>query len=152
MNLQAIKIIFVLLVVLSVSCPLSVSAVEVGDSIPEFSVVTFEDQVISSKDIKGKASLMLVFWATWCPNCKAEIPHINAMFEEFAPQGMRFLGINVGVNDSIVKAKRYAEKYQVKYPLSFDEGSKLTTKFQVRGTPTIIICAFTFSKRNSHIL
>jgi peroxiredoxin len=119
--------------------PLSLEAAQVGEQMPSFSITTLDGKVIDSSTIIGKKPVFLIFWATWCPNCKSEIPHINEMTEEFGSQGMIFLGINVGVNDSIKKVRRYAEKYQIRYPLYFDEESQLTRKFKVAGTPTVII-------------
>ena len=119
--------------------PITGFSLEVGDVMPDFVVETLGGETISSSEIKGRHPVMLVFWATWCPNCKREIPHINELLSEFGSQGMRFLGINVGVNDSAKKAARYVKKYKVKYPIVFDEGSKVTRSFGVQGTPTIII-------------
>ncbi len=119
--------------------PMALQAVEVGEKMPSFSITTLNGEVIDSKDIVGKKPVLFVFWATWCPNCKEEIPHINEMAAEFGPKGMLFLGVNVGVNDSAKKVRRYAKKYKMQYPLYFDEGSKLTKTFKVSGTPTVII-------------
>ncbi len=52
---------------------------------------------------------------------------------------MEFIGINVGVNDSEEKIRRFAEKYKMNYPIYFDKGSSLTREFKVNGTPTVII-------------
>lgn len=119
--------------------PLSLKAADVGDEMPSFTITTLDGKVVESSSLIGKQPVFFVFWATWCPNCKAEIPHINEMAKEFTPRGMEFLGINVGVNDSEKKVQRYAEKYQIQYPLYFDTGSQLTRDFKVSGTPTVII-------------
>ena len=119
--------------------PLAVQAVQVGEPMPSFTLNTLDGKKIESSDLFGKKPVFFVFWATWCPNCKAEIPYINEMAEEFGPKGMTFLGINVGVNDSEKKVRRYAAKYKIHYPLYFDKGSILTRKFKVSGTPTVII-------------
>ncbi|MEN8189222.1 MAG: TlpA disulfide reductase family protein [Thermodesulfobacteriota bacterium] len=119
--------------------PLSLEAAEIGEPMPSFKLTTLDGEVIDSTALIGEKPIFMVFWATWCPNCKREIPHINKMAEEFGPKGMVFLGVNVGVNDSEKKVRRYAEKYKMHYPLYFDEGSLLTRKFKVSGTPTVII-------------
>lgn len=114
-------------------------AAGVGDRMPTFEITTLDGTVLKSEDIIGQKPLFLVFWATWCPNCKREIPHINKMVKEFGPKGMEFLGVNVGVNDSEKKVRRYTEKYGMHYPVFFDQGSNLTKRFKVSGTPTVII-------------
>ncbi len=119
--------------------PLTLQAADVGDEMPSFSITTLAGKVVKSSNLIGKKPVFFVFWATWCPNCKAEIPHINEMAKEFTPLGMEFIGVNVGVNDSEKKVERFAKKYQIQYPLYFDKGSQLTRKFKVSGTPTVII-------------
>lgn len=119
--------------------PINLNAAEIGEQIPPFSITTLNGDVIDSSNIIGKQPIFLVFWATWCPICKEKIPHINEMAAKFVPKGMLFLGINAGVNDSEKKVRRYAEKYNMEYPLYFDKGSELTKKFKVSGIPTIII-------------
>jgi len=119
--------------------PIALQAADVGDKMPSFSITTLDGKLVESSKLIGKKPVFFVFWATWCPNCKAEIPHINEMDKEFTPLGMEFVGVNVGVNDSVKKVQRFAKKYKIHYPLYFDKGSQLTRKFKVSGTPTVII-------------
>ena len=119
-------------------------AANIGQKMPAFEVTTLDGTVMESGKIIGNKPLFLVFWATWCPNCKREIPNINQLSEEFGPkarngEGMEFLGVNVGVNDSLRKVRRYAKKYTMDYPIYFDKDSSLTKRFKVSGTPTVII-------------
>ncbi len=122
----------------------SLHAANIGEQMPAFEVTTLDGTVMESGEIIGNKPLFLVFWATWCPNCKREIPHINKIAKEFGAKGgegktMEFLGVNVGVNDSLKKVRRYAKKYTMDYPIYFDKDSSLTKMFKVSGTPTIII-------------
>ncbi|MDH3973700.1 MAG: TlpA family protein disulfide reductase [Deltaproteobacteria bacterium] len=116
-----------------------VFAVTVEDMAPSFEIKTMKGNLFKVDDKKGKAPLFLIFWATWCPVCKEEIPKLKEFYSTFNPKGMEFLAINVGINDSEKKMKRYSKKYGMDYPLAFDEGSKITKSFNVMGTPTIII-------------
>ena len=122
----------------------SLHAANIGEQMPAFKVTTLDGTLMESEEITGNRPLFLVFWATWCPNCKREIPHINKLAEEFGlkggkGKGMEFLGVNVGVNDSEKKVRRYVKKYTMDYPIYFDNNSNLTKMFKVSGTPTIII-------------
>lgn len=114
-------------------------ATQIGEKIPNFSIITVDGDAVDSDKIVGEKSLFLVFWATWCPNCKREIPHINELAKKFGSKGMEFLAVNVGVNDSEKKVRKYIKKYAMGYPVFFDKDSILTKGFKVTGTPTIII-------------
>jgi peroxiredoxin len=135
LRLQHIVGIFLLLLVTATSA----WSVGVGEAAPDFKLTTLDGQPITGTDFTGEKPLMLVFWATWCPVCKKEIPRINQMAADFGPKGLAVLAVNVGVNDSAAKAMAYRDKYDLDYPVAFDAGSKVTRAFGVAGTPTILI-------------
>lgn len=87
----------------------------------------------------GSKPIMLVFWASWCPSCKTEVPKINQLAEKFHQKGMEFVGINVGFNDSVERAQAFVKKTGMSYPVLFDAAGKITDQFKLQGVPTIII-------------
>ena len=111
----------------------------VGEAAPAFSLTSSEGASLNLEDFKNKGPLMLVFWATWCPVCKEELPQIKKIVDEFGPRGLAVIGINVGVNDSPRKMVAYKKKYGLEYPVAFDQDSRVTKAFGVAGTPTILI-------------
>lgn len=111
----------------------------VGDVSPPFVLKTIDGSMVRSNDIKGKKPMFLVFWATWCSICREEIPNLKKIYSTFEPKGMGFVAINIGVNDSLTRVKRFIAKYKIAYPVAFDEGSRVTKRFNIHGTPTIII-------------
>lgn len=114
----------------------SLFAVNVGDTAPAFSGKTITGEKVTSETATPK---MYVFWATWCHACKEEIPSVQKLYDEFNPQGLDVVAVNVGVNDSEKRASKFAAKYKMNYPILFDTGSTITRKYGVQGTPTIII-------------
>lgn len=111
----------------------------IGENAPDFTLVTLDGKAVTLADYKGNKPLMLIFWASWCPACKKEIPQINRLAADFVPRGLAVLAVNVGVNDSAAKAAAYRDKYGLDYPVAFDEGSEVSRAFGVVGTPTVII-------------
>lgn len=119
--------------------PPPVFALSVGDAAPAFALTTLDGKKISLDELKGKKPVMLVFWATWCPNCKAEVPAVNKIAAQFGPKGLAVIGINAGINDSAAKTRAYAERNRLAYDTAFDTNSIITRKYGVIGVPTIVM-------------
>lgn len=116
-----------------------VSSGTIGATLPEFMLTTPDGVTIDSKTLAGKQPVVLVFWATWCPGCKKEIPELNKLYDTVKKRGITFIGVDVGMNDSPERMVKFAAKYGIKYPVAFDTKSTVTTQFKIQGIPTIII-------------
>ena len=90
-------------------------ALSLGKPVPPFTVATLDGKEASLSDYKGK-TLIVNFWATWCGNCKVEMPWLAQLREKYASQGFEVLGI-VTDNASPAKITALAQKYGVQYPL-----------------------------------
>jgi peroxiredoxin len=112
--------------------------VEVGEPVPDFALQTFDGNNISRSVLKGKP-LMLIFWNTWCSDCKRELPKINRLALRLGPGGVPILAVNTGLNDSESKARVYWKKYGYAFPVAFDHNFKIGTAFRVPGVPTILL-------------
>ncbi len=65
-------------------------------------------------DFKGKP-ILLNFWATWCPPCKAEIPWFIEFTEKYKDKGLVVIGVSV--DDSAADIKAFADEYKINYPM-----------------------------------
>ncbi len=95
-----------------------------------------EEGTISIAELTGQV-VVLNFWASWCPPCRAEMPSFQAISEEFKDQGVVFFG--VAVSDTEVDASQFAEMVGVTYPLALDRTGNVTRAFQVRQMPTTFV-------------
>jgi peroxiredoxin len=120
-------------------CSAVAGYVGVGDKAPAFQATTIDGQKISLDNPHSEKPLFLVFWTTWCPICEASIPRLKEIYSKYSPKEMTFLAINPGVNDSLRKTRLYVEKFQIPYPVMFDEGGAISKSFGINGVPTIII-------------
>ena len=77
--------------------------VVVGDTAPNFKVVTDSGKTLTRTDFGGKV-LVLNFWATWCPPCREELPSLNRFQQQLAGTGIVVLGVSVDKNEQVYKA------------------------------------------------
>ena len=109
---------------------------------PEFQSYSISDEHITLPTLLKEKPVMLYFWATWCPYCLKETPKLVDFHNNYADK-ITIIGINVGVNDSIVKINDYVQKYQISFPIIFDEKNNISTAYAVNGTPVFVIISQT---------
>ncbi|MEH6445230.1 MAG: TlpA disulfide reductase family protein [Oceanospirillaceae bacterium] len=114
------------------------NALELGDKAPNFELVTLAGDTFRLSDYRGKKPVYLVFWATWCPICRAEIPNIKKIHQQIGDQ-IEVLGINVGFEDTLDKAIAYKKTHQLPYAIAFDENTVITKGYGVVGTPWQVV-------------
>jgi len=106
---------------------------------PEISLQDLDGGSHSLEELRAGKPTVLIFWATWCGHCRAEIPKIREAWEKYGGAGISFLAVDPGVRDSLATVGRYVEKFSIPYPVYFDPHQQSRTAFGLRGTPTIIL-------------
>ena len=95
---------------------------------------------VSLKDYKGK-TLLLHFWATWCPPCRAELPGMQALFEKLESQGdskkLEFLG--VCVSDTEAARSAFMKENGYTFTGALDQSGIVAASYGVQGIPTTVL-------------
>lgn len=129
----------ILLLTLLLLLPCSLTAAQLGQQLIPFKGSDLNGQPFDLQQSIGSKPVMLIFWASWCPTCKTEVPKINQLAEKFRSRGMEFVAVNVGFNDSIERANAFVQKTGMTYPAFFDGSGTLAEKYKLQGVPTVII-------------
>jgi peroxiredoxin len=95
-------------------------------------------EVDLNKLIAGKPTL-LIFWATWCPACRAEVPDFAGAYHRYASKGLQVLAVDVGYNDPIEEVRQFARARALPYTVLYDETQAAVRAFGVQGTPTVLL-------------
>ena len=86
--------------------------VKAGVQAPDFKMKTIDGKTFKLSQLKGK-TVVLDFWASWCPDCRKDAPEVVRMYKEYAPQGIEFVGVSM---DTDVEAWRKAcEQFGIAY-------------------------------------
>lgn len=103
---------------------------------PPFSGRTLEAGPISIADLRGRV-ILLNFWASWCLDCRPEMPVLERLHREFAPRGLAIVGINAREDDETVR--RYAKALGLTFPLVLDSAGEINAAYGVIGLPTTFL-------------
>lgn len=90
------------------------SLVKAGTKAPDFKMKTPQGKTIQlSKFAKGK-TVVLDFWASWCPDCRKDAPEVVRLYNKYRQYGIEFIGVSM---DTDVEAwKKAIEKFGITYP------------------------------------
>jgi thiol-disulfide isomerase/thioredoxin len=72
------------------------------------------------EEMRGQV-VVLDFWATYCPPCREEIPHLVKLQKDFGPQGLKVIGLNVGGEEDRPKIPDFVKVYKIQYQLADPE-------------------------------
>jgi thiol-disulfide isomerase/thioredoxin len=64
---------------------------------------------------KGKP-LLVTFWATWCEPCRDEYPMLNDLAKQYAPQGLKVVGVSLDQDGDLILMRRFLARYKPIFP------------------------------------
>ncbi len=104
----------------------------VGHPAPDFTLTTVAGESLTLAAWRGKP-VVLNFWATWCPPCRAELPELQAAHERYAGEVI-IVGVNQEEPPTAVAA--FAGQVGLSFPLPLDVRGDVSRKYAVRSLPT----------------
>lgn len=119
------------------------SVLREGDSVPNIVLQNLAGERVSLEDLAGQ-TVVLNFWATWCPPCRREMPLLDDINRAYKDRGVTVIGIDVGEPAEVVK--RYIDSIGVTYPIwvdaadnaAADDTRALFSRFGGVGYPTTV--------------
>ncbi|MCL4457874.1 MAG: TlpA family protein disulfide reductase, partial [Nitrospirae bacterium] len=88
-----------------------------GQRAPDFTLKDINGKPVSLSSFKGKV-VLLNFWATWCPPCRAEIPSMNKLYQKLKNRG--FVILAVSTDRAVIDVKDFLETTPINFPVVVD--------------------------------
>jgi peroxiredoxin len=110
--------------------------VEEGIRARDFTLETLDGEQVSLSDYRGSV-VLINFWATWCPPCRAEIPDFEQAYREHKDQGFAILGVNEQEAGETVRP--FVDQLGVSYPVLLDKSGKVANEYRALGLPVSIL-------------
>jgi thiol-disulfide isomerase/thioredoxin len=114
------------------------SGIAVGSRAPAVKVRDLEGKSVDLGQYLGKKPVFLEFWATWCELCEELLPRVGDAHADYGSQ-VEFFGINVTVNQTPDKVRRYLEKHKPAFRTLYDEEGTSTRAYKVPATSYVVI-------------
>ncbi len=101
---------------------------------PDFELPSLEGPPVRLSDLRGKP-VIVNFWATWCPPCRAEMPALQRVAQRYQEYGLTVLLVNQGESPGQVRG--FLSSLNITLPALLDDG-RAATVYRVRGLPTTV--------------
>ncbi|MFC5604659.1 redoxin domain-containing protein [Sporosarcina koreensis] len=109
-----------------------------GNLPPDFELATLDGETLKLSDLKGK-KVVLNFWATWCPPCKAEMPHMQNYYRNSAEEdNVEIVAVNLtnSENRGVKVVQEFVDSYGLTFKIPLDETGVVGEEYVVFQIPT----------------
>ena len=112
-----------------------------GETPPDFELKTLAGDTVKLSDLKGKKVIMN-FWATWCPPCKAEMPHMENYYKNLTEEdNVELVSVNLTTaeNSGVKAVQEFVDDYKLTFPILLDTQDLGMSDYKVFSIPTTYI-------------
>lgn len=110
-----------------------------GVEAPDFSLEAEDGGSYSLSDYEGK-TVVLNFWASWCPPCRAELPELKSYYEGLGVDGAVFLSVNLYSSERDPEGlPAFIEEQALTFPVLYDKSGQVAAAYGVESIPTTVV-------------
>jgi thiol-disulfide isomerase/thioredoxin len=107
-----------------------------GKPAPELTVMDIQGKPVALSTFKGK-TVLLDFWTTWCPPCRADAPALDKLYRKYGEQELMIVGISVSEDRAIVE--QFLKGHPHSFPVVLSSENEMPAAYQIGVFPTYIV-------------
>lgn len=107
-----------------------------GFHAPDLTLESTQGESFTLSSLRGKP-VILNFWASWCPPCRAEMPTLQALYERYGGEFV-LLGINASTQDRLPGAYQLITEMNLTFPILLDTNGTTTSAYRIFSLPTTV--------------
>jgi peroxiredoxin len=108
-----------------------------AEKAPDFVLTDLNGRKFRLSDFRGKKPVLIIFSATWCTFCTAEIPHFKSLYTTYTKQGLEI--VNIDIQESKDKVAKFTAKHGLPYRVVLDEDGDVSGIYDIRGVPSMVL-------------
>ncbi|WP_017726119.1 TlpA disulfide reductase family protein [Halalkalibacterium ligniniphilum] len=109
------------------------TGIAVGQKAPDFTLQALDGTSASLSDFRSQP-VMINFWATWCPPCRAEMPDMERFYQNHE---VEVLAVNLTTTEySKGEVQQFVAEIGVSFPILLDEANEVASLYQIQPLPT----------------
>ena len=104
---------------------------------PDFTLFNLEDEEVTLSDLQGKR-VVLNFWATWCPPCEAEMPHMQKYYDKYSEEdNVEIVGVNLTYGkEKVERVEQFLQSYDITFPVVLQPDDAVEEQYGIITLPT----------------
>jgi len=106
-----------------------------GFPAPDFTLDTLSGDQITLSDYQGRP-VLINLWASWCGPCRAEMPDMQEVYDEYKDQGFTVLAVNATNQDRVKDVQDFVDEYDLTFPILIDQSGEVSDLYNLRSLPT----------------
>ena len=107
-----------------------------GTLAPDFTLNALNGGTITLSDYRGEKPVILDFFATWCPNCRRDMPKLSGWYDQYRDQ-VEVIGVNL--REQTATVQNYITSTGISFPIVFDPSGGTANAYQVQYTNTHVL-------------
>ncbi|KKO53413.1 hypothetical protein XI25_14105 [Paenibacillus sp. DMB20] len=112
---------------------------KVGQRAPDFTLMTADGTSVRLSDYRG-STVLLNFWASWCPPCQVEMPYMQDFYEEYRQKDVVVLAVNMShLEKNPGDAAAFLDEVGASFPTVYDHQGEVTDRYRIVAYPTTYV-------------